>query len=32
MSDYIKQWIEIIENMSNDNTYKLVWGVRAFFM
>lgn len=26
MSDYIKQWIEIIENMSNDNTYKLAWG------
>ena len=27
MSDYIKQGIEIIENMSNDNTYKLAWGV-----
>lgn len=26
MSDYIKQWLEIIENMRNDNTYKLVWG------
>lgn len=26
MSDYIKQWLEIIENMNNDNTYKLAWG------
>lgn len=26
MNDYIKQWIEIIENMNNDNTYKLAWG------
>lgn len=26
MSDYIKMWLEIIENMSNDNTYKLAWG------
>ncbi len=26
MSDYIKQWLDIIENMSTDNTYKLAWG------
>ncbi|MGN1276233.1 MAG: HNH endonuclease domain-containing protein [Floccifex sp.] len=26
MSDYIKLWITIIENMNNDNTYKLAWG------
>lgn len=26
MTDYIKMWIEIIENMNNDNTYKLAWG------
>lgn len=26
MNDYIKQWLEIIENMNNDNTYKLAWG------
>lgn len=26
MSEYIKQWLEIIENMNNDNTYKLAWG------
>ena len=26
MSDYIEQWLDIIENMSNDNTYKLAWG------
>ena len=26
MSDYIRQWLMIIENMNNDNTYKLAWG------
>lgn len=26
MNNYIKQWLEIIENMNNDNTYKLAWG------
>lgn len=26
MSEYIKKWISIIENMNNDNTYKLAWG------
>ena len=26
MSDYIKQWLYIIENMHNTNTYKLAWG------
>lgn len=26
MTDYIKLWLEIIENMNNDNTYKLAWG------
>ena len=26
MTEYIKQWLEIIENMNNDNTYKLAWG------
>lgn len=26
MSEYIKLWLEIIENMNNDNTYKLAWG------
>ena len=25
MNSYIKQWLEIIENMNNDNTYKLAW-------
>ena len=29
MNSYIKQWLEIIENMNNDNTYKLAWG-RAY--
>ena len=23
---YIKDWLDIIENMKNDNTYKLAWG------
>lgn len=26
MTDYINQWLEVIENMSNENTYKLAWG------
>ncbi len=26
MTDYIKLWLEFIENMNNDNTYKLAWG------
>ena len=26
MSDYIRMWLSIIENMNNDNTYKLAWG------
>ena len=26
MDKYIQDWIDIIENMSNDNTYKLAWG------
>lgn len=26
MSEYIKMWLDIIENMNNDNTYKLAWG------
>ena len=26
MNDYISMWLDIIENMSNDNTYKLAWG------
>ena len=26
MSEYIKMWLSIIENMNNDNTYKLAWG------
>ena len=24
--NYIQDWIDIIENMNNDNTYKLAWG------
>lgn len=24
--DYIQEWLDIIENMNNDNTYKLAWG------
>lgn len=24
--NYIRDWLSIIENMSNDNTYKLAWG------
>lgn len=23
---YINDWLEIIENMNTDNTYKLAWG------
>lgn len=23
---YINDWLNIIENMNNDNTYKLAWG------
>ena len=23
---YIDQWISVIENMKNENTYKLAWG------
>lgn len=26
MNNYICNWIDIIENMKNDNTYKLAWG------
>ena len=26
MSEYIRMWLSIIENMNNDNTYKLAWG------
>lgn len=26
MNEYIKMWLQIIENMDNDNTYKLAWG------
>jgi len=26
MNDYISMWFGIIENMNNDNTYKLAWG------
>ena len=26
MSEYIKNWLDIIENMNNDNTYKSAWG------
>ena len=26
MTDYINLWLDIIENMNNDNTYKLAWG------
>ena len=26
MTDYIKHWIDVIENMNNENTYKLAWG------
>ena len=26
MNSYIKQWLEIIENMNNDNTYKTCMG------
>lgn len=26
MTDYIEKWLTIIENMNNDNTYKLAWG------
>ena len=29
MNDYIRQWLEIIENMNNDNTYKLAWVVQS---
>lgn len=26
ISNYINNWLEVIENMNNDNTYKLAWG------
>ncbi|WP_290138048.1 HNH endonuclease domain-containing protein [uncultured Dubosiella sp.] len=26
MTDYINLWLDIIENMNNENTYKLAWG------
>lgn len=26
MNSYIQDWLNVIENMSNDNTYKLAWG------
>ena len=26
MIDYIENWLKVIENMNNDNTYKLAWG------
>lgn len=26
MNEYISMWLDIIENMNNDNTYKLAWG------
>ena len=26
MIDYIGNWLKVIENMNNDNTYKLAWG------
>ena len=26
MDEYINKWITVIENMHNDNTYKLAWG------
>lgn len=26
ISKYIQDWLDVIENMDNDNTYKLVWG------
>lgn len=26
ISKYIQNWLDVIENMDNDNTYKLVWG------
>ena len=27
MNDYISMWLDIIENMNNDNTYKLAWAI-----
>ena len=26
ISKYINDWLDIIEKMNNDNTYKLAWG------
>ena len=26
MVEYIENWLKVIENMNNDNTYKLAWG------
>lgn len=26
MNKYIEDWLDVIENMNNDNTYKLAWG------
>ena len=26
INDYINKWITVIEQMNNDNTYKLAWG------
>lgn len=27
MNKYIQDWLNVIEYMNNDNTYKLAWGV-----
>ena len=27
MNKYIQDWLDVIENMNNDNTYKLAWGI-----
>ena len=26
ISDYVNDWLTIIETMQNENTYKLAWG------
>ena len=26
MNKYIQDWLDVIEYMNNDNTYKLAWG------
>lgn len=32
MNKYIQDWLDVIEYMNNDNTYKLAWGGDVLFL